>query len=324
MKKIAILFCAAFALLLGSCEKEDALNVAPIESKYNLEDDPNDPVQHFIHETYRDYGIVVITNPTEEDYKYNFTNQNLLELVPPAQTPEVLQAGVEFLKRNFLDLYSTEFKKQYMPFTLILAESVINRAHGGSDYVDTYSSKGMLIISNVDENMGALPAETEKQYRASVNAAFWSSFMGGVRQLFTVPDEFYTVSGGESGDEGAYRRYNSSSKYTMEIDWDTFETIFVPNPDYVELPDASFWYKEGFVNLKPVVTEDPDYPYYDGWEIQFPQPSEDLPLWVEFIFSHTDAEIEELCRTCEKVQQKYVIVKKALEDAGCDLGLITQ
>lgn len=322
MKKIAILFCAAFALLLGSCEKEDALNVAPIESKYNLEDDPNDPVQHFIHETYRDYGIVVITNPTEEDYKYNFTNQNLLELVPPAQTPEVLQAGIEFLKENFLDLYDAGFKKKNMPFTILLAQSVINRAFGGDALVDAYASSGMLIVSNIDENLSALTEEQKSQYKAAVNATFWSTYMGSVRHLFSVPNEFYTVSGGETGDGGDYGRFISEQRTTYDDNWDE-----VPNPDYELYKTEKYWYSLGFAGVMDYyLYEDPDpeWAAYDSYSYTMPSPTEDVSLWTEFIFMTPSDEMTTICQTYEKMQQKYDILKKALEDAGCDLSLIVQ
>lgn len=320
MKKIAVLFCTALALLFCSCEKEEALHVDPIEPKYNLEDDPNDPVQHFIYETYRDFGIVIITNPTEADYAYNFTNKNRLNLVAPPQDPEVIQAGLAFIKKNFLDLYSAEFKKKNMPFTLVMAQSIVNESHGGSAAVDAYASSGMIAISNIDENIGSLSEEQAKAYKASINACFWSSYMGTVRNMFSVPEEFYQVSGGESGSEGDYSKYISVQKYVLN--WDTSE--YEPNPDYKD-PDPADWYKLGFVNVVDfTMTEDPDYPYYDGYNYTTPNATEDLSLWTNFIFATSSSEIATMGQTYERIQQKYEILKKALEDAGCDLSLITQ
>ena len=320
MKKIAVLFCTALALLLGSCEKEETLHVDPIGPKYNLEDDPNDPIQHFIYETYRDFGIVVITNPTEADYAYNFTNKNRLNLVAPPQDPAVIQAGLAFIKKNFLDLYSAEFKKQNMPFTLVMAKSIVNESHGGSAAVDAYASTGMIAVSHIDENIGSLSDEQAKAYKAAINACFWSSYMGTVRNMFSVPEEFYQVSGGESGSEGDYGKYISVQKYVLN--WDTVE--YEPNPDYKD-PDPADWYKLGFVNVVDfTMTEDPDYPYYDGYNYTTPNATEDLSLWTNFIFATSSSEIATMGQTYERIQQKYEILKKALEDAGCDLSLITQ
>lgn len=318
MKKIAVLFCTALALLLGSCEKEEALHVDPIGPQYNLEDDPNDPVQHFIYETYRDYGIVIITNPTEADYAYNFTNKNRLNLVAPPQDPAVIQAGLAFIKKNFLDLYSAEFKKQNMPFTLVMAKSIVNESHGGSAAVDAYASTGMIAISHIDENIGSLSDEQAKAYKAAINACFWSSYMGTVRNMFSVPEEFYQVSGGESGSEGDYGKYISVPRY---INYDTS----TPNPDYKLPPDPAAWYKLGFVDIMDFYeSSDPTFPDFDSYSYTTPNPTEDLSLWTNFIFATSSSEIETLCQTYERIQQKYEILKKALEDAGCDLSLITQ
>lgn len=318
MKKIAVLFCTALALLLGSCEKEEALHVDPIGPQYNLEDDPNDPVQHFIYETYRDYGIVIITNPTEADYAYNFTNRNRLNLVAPPQDPEVIQAGLDFIKKNFLDLYSAEFKKENMPFTLVMAKSIVNESFGGSAPVDAYASSGMIAVSHIDENIGSLSEEQAKAYKAAINACFWSSYMGTVRNMFSVPKEFYQVSGGESGSEGDYGQHISVYKY---INYDTS----TPNPDYKLPPDPANWYKLGFVDIMDFYEySDPTWPDFDYYSYTTPNPTEDLSLWTNFIFATSSSEIETLCQTYERIQQKYEILKKALEDAGCDLSLITQ
>ena len=318
MKKIAVLFCTALALLLGSCEKEEALHVDPIGPKYNLEDDPNDPIQHVIYETYRDFGIVVITNPTEADYAYNFTNKNRLNVVAPPQDPAVIQAGLAFIKKNFLDLYSAEFKKQNMPFTLVMAKSIVNESHGGSAAVDAYASTGMIAISHIDENIGSLSDEQAKAYKAAINACFWSSYMGTVRNMFSVPEEFYQVSGGESGSEGDYGQYISVPRY---INYDTS----TPNPDYKLPPDPADWYKLGFVDIMDFYEySDPTWPDFDYYSYTTPNATEDLSLWTNFIFATSSSEIATMGQTYERIKQKYEILKKALEDAGCDLSLITQ
>ena len=144
--------------------------------------------------------------------------------------------------------------------------------------------------------------------------------MGTVRNMFSVPEEFYQVSGGESGSEGDYGKYISVQKYVLN--WDTFE--YEPNPDYKD-PDPADWYKLGFVNVVDfTMTEDPDYPYYDGYYYTTPNATEDLSLWTNFIFATSSSEIATMGQTYERIKQKYEILKKALEDAGCDLSLITQ
>ena len=72
MKKLILLICMLAGM--SSCYHEDALIVPEQPDKYNiLTDDPSDPTQHFIYQFYQKYQTVIITNPTEADYKFNFT-----------------------------------------------------------------------------------------------------------------------------------------------------------------------------------------------------------------------------------------------------------
>ena len=111
MKKLILLICMLAGM--SSCYHEDALIVPEQPDKYNiLTDDPSDPTQHFIYQFYQKYQTVIITNPTEADYKFNFTANNGIKITAPEQKQEIIDDGIEFLQKVLLNLYSDSFLKK--------------------------------------------------------------------------------------------------------------------------------------------------------------------------------------------------------------------
>ena len=129
MKKFILLI----SLLAGlsSCYNEDALSIPAQPDKYGvLTDDPSDPTRHFIYEFYQKYETVIITNPTEADYKFNFTSDNGIKITAPEQEQGVVEEGIDFLQEVLLDLYPDDFLKKNLPFSIILAEEVRMDSYG--------------------------------------------------------------------------------------------------------------------------------------------------------------------------------------------------
>ncbi len=53
---------------------------------------------------------MIITNPTEADYKFNFTANNGIKITAPEQKQEIIDEGIEFFcKKVLLNLYSDSF-----------------------------------------------------------------------------------------------------------------------------------------------------------------------------------------------------------------------
>ena len=88
MKRYIFYLLLIFSVV--SCYDEDPIHADRSEAKYNLDDDPSDPVQHYIHEFYTDYRVIIIKNPTVYDYKFNFSMKNRIRIVPPRQDKDML------------------------------------------------------------------------------------------------------------------------------------------------------------------------------------------------------------------------------------------
>ncbi|MDE6162250.1 MAG: hypothetical protein K2F98_01700, partial [Bacteroides sp.] len=204
MKKIILLM----SLIAGfsSCYHEDALNVPDQTDKYGvLEDTPTDPTRHFIYQFYQQYGTVIITNPTEADYKFNFTSDNGIKITSPEQNEEVINAGIDFLKKTLLNLYPDDFLKKNLPFSIILAKQVQMDAWGETTILNSYASGNFIAISNITPALKTMPQTEFIKIRADINANFWAKYMSEVRGVFTIPDTFYEVS--EAIDPDIYNGY---------------------------------------------------------------------------------------------------------------------
>ena len=62
----------------------------------------------------------MITNPTEADYKFNFTANNGIKITAPEQKQEIIDEGIEFLQKVLLNLYSDSFPKEEFTFFYIV------------------------------------------------------------------------------------------------------------------------------------------------------------------------------------------------------------
>ena len=190
MKKLILLICMLAGM--SSCYHEDALIVPEQPDKYNiLTDDPSDPTQHFIYQFYQKYQTVIITNPTEADYKFNFTANNGIKITAPEQKQEIIDEGIEFLQKVLLNLYSDSFLKKNLPFSILLSEEVRMASYGETTIMNCYASSSFIALGNVSSSLKTMTDEEFVKIRADVNASFWAKYMSEVRGLFTISDAFY-------------------------------------------------------------------------------------------------------------------------------------
>lgn len=174
MKKLILLICMLAGM--SSCYHEDALIVPEQPDKYNiLTDDPSDPTQHFIYQFYQKYQTVIITNPTEADYKFNFTANNGIKITAPEQKQEIIDEGIEFLQKVLLNLYSDSFLKKNLPFSILLSEEVRMASYGETTIMNCYASSSFIALGNVSSSLKTMTDEEFVKIRADVNASFGQS-----------------------------------------------------------------------------------------------------------------------------------------------------
>lgn len=282
----------------SSCYHEDALNVPDQTDKYGvLEDTPTDPTRHFIYQFYQQYGTVIITNPTEADYKFNFTSDNGIKITSPEQNEEVINAGIDFLKKTLLNLYPDDFLKKNLPFSIILAKQVQMDAWGETTILNSYASGNFIAISNITPALKTMPQTEFIKIRADINANFWAKYMSEVRGVFTIPDTFYEVS--EAIDPDIYNGY--------------FYLGF-------QSPEETDFYQYGLISYNTdssFVDDDPDFPLYS---LYAPTKEMDLLQWMNFVFEKPQEELQIIFDDYPIMKKKYDIIKEAMLTNGFDLS----
>ena len=290
MKKLILLICMLAGM--SSCYHEDALIVPEQPDKYNiLTDDLSDPTQHFIYQFYQKYQTVIITNPTEADYKFNFTANNGIKITAPEQKQEIIDEGIEFLQKVLLNLYSDSFLKKNLPFSILLSEEVRMASYGETTIMNCYASSSFIALGNVSSSLKTMTDEEFVKIRADVNASFWAKYMSEVRGLFTISDAFY-----EASEEVEPKLYRFKGTDPNEIDF----------------------YKYGVITYSENSYIDEDWPDFNS--IYAPLKSEDLAQWMNFVFEKTPAAIQEICDKYPLMKKEYDVLREAMLENGFDLS----
>lgn len=274
-----------FLLLLLSCHDEDNIKAELQTGKYNLTDDPNDPVQHFIYDLYQKSGVVLVTNPDTSDYVYNFNNPNTIHIVPPKQDKELLHKSVQFISEVFFDLYDDSFKKNYFPFTVLLADEIQWWLFGDYDLFNAYASTSFVAIANINDDLFPINEATKRTARGEINASLWSSYL--------FPRNAWRVRG----------------------------AFYEPSKDYYDLYMLDSWTEEdgileareyGFISFDPITsdTEDPEDCF-----LMVPTLEMDVQLYIQFIFSSTREELDELMEEYPLIEEKYKILRESIQES---------
>ena len=145
-------------VFLSSCYKEENIEGEEDEPKYKVEDS-EDPLDHFIYGFYHDYGVFILYDYEEVDYRWNMSTVLDVELIK--QTDKVtLNEGLAYLDNVLFQYYTDDFKKHYFPFKILLPIPTL---------------------------IGA------SRWRGKVQAAFWANFLYN-NEMMDLPEAFWNIS----------------------------------------------------------------------------------------------------------------------------------
>lgn len=100
-------------VFLSSCYKEENIEGEEDEPKYKVEDS-EDPLDHFIYGFYHDYGVFILYDYEEVDYRWNMSTVLNVELIK--QTDKVtLNEGLAYLDNVLFQYYTDDFKNIISP-----------------------------------------------------------------------------------------------------------------------------------------------------------------------------------------------------------------
>ncbi|MCT4613260.1 MAG: hypothetical protein N4A49_00125 [Marinifilaceae bacterium] len=266
MKKHIYTLLACISMFCA-CGNEENTSVDKSKDQRYIEmtkDDPSDPIQHQIHEFYKNTGVVIVKNPEIADYKYNFSERNAIDIVPPEQTQEILQAALDLFNETIVKYYVKEkdgvkdysFFKKNFPLTLQFANKIkFEGAKETDPTLNVFVSKGIFVMGNINESILTLTDKQKELIMHEYHLALWSTYLTDYNKIIISP-AFYRVSEDFVDTDAAgtisfdwYIEDENALPYGMRIAdeyWDDYEAIyytrgfFLPDPDPVRRVMLSF------------------------------------------------------------------------------------
>lgn len=293
------LLCGAMLMLCFSCSNEKDIHAELEAPVYNVTDNSSDPVQHQRFQFYQDYKTYLITNPEVKDYRFNFQTKNNILMTAPTQSNDVLLGGVDMLKSLFLDVYSTDFKKKHLPFSIILADSIFYLGQDvGRPYYHSYASQRFLALGGIRREMATYSDSLKLAIKGDIHSRYWIDFLQGAKGVFSIPEEFEEISKSYYGKGVDY--ISDLGNVTGRLPWQI---------DYHQL---------GFITYNHNTT------FYDeaegAWWIEVPNADVDKRQWVAFFFNTPKSQRDALIAAYPKMKAKYDILKEAfLKCEGFDV-----
>lgn len=285
--------------MLTSCTNESAIHAELEDALYDFTDNPADPIQHERYLLFSKYKTYLITNPVTRDYKFNFQKKNNLRITPVKQDTELLKRAIERLHTMFLDVYSEEFKQKHLPFSIILADSILFLGmENKTPSYHAYAANRFVAMAGVRPTMGLESDSLKQAIKGDLHSRYWIDYLGGEAKVFTIPDSLDDIS----------KAYFAK---------DVGDLTKTPLGNVVgKLPWQIDFHPLGFVSYNPATTFfDPD-PDRGGWWIETPNADTDRRQWIAFIFTTPKAERERIINSYPLMKRKYEILKKAF--MACD------
>lgn len=292
--KYIYLLSLIIASLLFACDDDENISVELDNGKYYIGDNPKGEVQKYIYNFYKKYNSIILTNPDTTDYRYNFTSMNKVVMKPAvsknlykeelsSEENKYLMDGFKFLEEELLSQYDDDFKKEYLPTTIQLAD-VIKTWNQGWDTIQpkVLASYNFIAIAGINDEISDLTEEQKAEYKRQFNYQLWYNYLlHGVGKL-NIPKNFYAVSKEYYGTE-----YEDSDR----------------------MGDYEISHTYGFL----VGTQ---------WG-EFTVDYKDLISYLEFIFLKDRSELNDLMENYPKIKLKYNILRDAiLDDFNVDISTL--
>lgn len=321
MKKIYLILLGVIFTFWCCDDKEDYKRQVVDVDRYNqlTKDDVNSPSQHFIHEFFKNTGVVIIKNPTIEDYIYNFNMANKIKFIPPVQTEEVIYNGITFLKEIAINHYlydkddnpnnDYDFIKKYFPFTLQLADTIVFEKNAKNKiYYNAYSSRNLLAISGINESLATISKQKKNEIQAEFNSRLWQSFLIDAIDKYRPNPKFFTISKDFSG-----KMLVDILMENMDwIDWDsTYGNVKDENLDDYR----NVFYERGYLKVT--------YEWESYFNFLFPDYNTEIEDFMYGVFLLDHSELMRIADKYPRVKEKYEILRNdLLEQFNFDINTV--
>ena len=275
-KQYLLLICGLFVCF--SCSKEAKITVE-LESYTRAYDvNSSDPVWKYVSQYFEDNDKTYITDADSSDYRYNFQNKNEIIIYPPVQEQDYILKSIELSEKIFMNLYSDNFKKNYFPYSLIIADSIINTESSRPDPLEPKGSRSFFAFTTNKKVQDMLGVEL-KSYVTTVNLAFFSEYILPNSRL-DLPFAYY----------------------------EQCELLFGTKADVDGIQEQSYGHERGFIKIS---SRD-----YDG--TNFPSKNDDFKNMITYMIENDDKTINDFMSAYPILKDRYEILKNFFETEGFD------
>ena len=289
--KSRYLLYISITFFFSSCYQEEDITGEQGIPKYKVEDS-SDPTDHFIYGFYQKYNSFILYKYENVDYMWNMSSILPVNLVRQTERT-CLNEGVQFMERAFFKYYADQFKKDYFPFKILMADSV-QVVKSGTLYPNEPATAGIsfMSIGNIREGISGISKDSLIYLRGEINAVYWANALYDNDRI-TLPEAFWNIS---------------EDYYGINLkNLDENENIAAPDIDVK---------KYGFWEQSP---ESVNPKYY----CMAPKQTLDLYQFIKMMTTHTQAEMEALIAPYSKLKDKYYLLVNRLKNVyGVDIQAI--
>lgn len=204
MKKLNYIYIILTIISLIGCYSKEDLNSELGKPKHEIKDS-DDPLDHFIYNTYISTGVSVLYEFDELDYKWNINSSDYSSYdVVKQKERTALYNGVDYLNNVLFNYYDNEFSKKYFPLYILLCDSLTKSPSKVN--IPTVSGRHYIIISGINKSLGSLTVDDLRLLKGEINGNMWgnniyaNSLMEFPQSFFTPCEEYYGYKIGTNKD----------------------------------------------------------------------------------------------------------------------------
>jgi hypothetical protein len=270
------------ALLFQSCYKEDDINADLGTPHYQLPQ--SDHALDIALNKFKDEvksNVLYAYKPV--DYKWNLTRNLDVEFIKQANKNDVLESW-NSIQGLWLNYYSIEFIKEYIPYKIILSDTLKQfKSDGKIQIHNTFSGLNYMAFGKVNSDYKLMDNDSKNIIKGEYHGEFFGNYLYKYERIKII-ENFFKVTTDEFY-EANLQQFRTEQEIKDRVEKDPKEYGFWEQKD------------DGF-----------------SYTVMSPSKIEDVTCFIKMITSHTKEELELLMVGYPKIQSKYNIIIQDIKD----------
>ena len=189
MKRLRIYIITLCCLCYMACAEDKEIGeIAPLSPVYTLPQGKS-PADDRIVELHSQYGTYILYEYSQLDFVYGFsTSYSYLYTLPD---PQYVGDMLDLLEKIWFQYYPQEFHKKYMPYKILLADSLILQQSGQLKLKYLNTGENVMAIGYCSDTLRKMSAATKLAFKNELHKQLWNIWTYSSMEF---PDEFFKVS----------------------------------------------------------------------------------------------------------------------------------